>query len=64
VMMWMYCPCTHNIQYSIKHSIKSVNGNYETDDWDFIIMDAKNSFNELNRETILDDCIQLLLYNH
>jgi len=30
-----------------------VDGNYDTDDWGFILVDARNAFNELNRYTIL-----------
>jgi len=41
------------IKATVYSANEVVDSNYETDDWGFILMDARNAFNELNRYTML-----------
>ena len=41
------------IEVAFHSANEVVDGNYDTDDWGFILVDARNAFNELNRYTML-----------
>jgi len=41
------------IEAAVHSANEVVDGNYETDDWGFILVDARNAFNKLNRYTML-----------
>ena len=41
------------IEAAVHSANEVVDGNYETDDLGFILVDARNAFNELNRYTML-----------
>ena len=41
------------IEAAVHSANEVVDGNYDTDDWGFILVDARNAFNELNRYTML-----------
>jgi len=41
------------IEAAVHSTYGVVDGNYETDDWGFILVNARNAFNELNRYTML-----------
>jgi len=41
------------IEAAVHLANEVVDGNYETDGWGFILVDARNAFNELNRYTML-----------
>jgi len=41
------------IEAALHSANEVVDGNYETDDWGFILVDARNDFNDLNRYTML-----------
>ena len=40
------------IEAAVQSANGLVDGNYETDDWGFILVDARKIFNELNRYTM------------
>ena len=41
------------IEAAVHLGYEVVDGNYDTDDWGFILVDARNAFNDLNRYTML-----------
>ena len=41
------------IEVAVHSANEVVDGNYVTDDWGFILVGARNAFNELNRYTML-----------